>query len=117
MTSYLENRKQTVCIDGKLSDVLDLTIGVPQGSILGPLLYVIFTNELPEVLHNHEYSQTTFQHKCNLCGSLCCYADDSSFSFSGQSIQAIEDHLSKKYQDISHFMSNNRLKLNAVSYR
>ena len=112
MTSYLENRKQRVCIDGKLSNVLNLTTGVPQGSILGPLLYVIFTNELPEVLHNHEYSQNSFQLGCRSCGSLCCYADDSSFSFSGQSIHVIEEQLSNKYQDISSFMCSNRLKLN-----
>ena len=51
--SYLKDRKQTVCIEGKLSKVLSVTTGVPQGSILGPLLYTIFTNELPEIIHNH----------------------------------------------------------------
>ena len=112
MTSYLQNRKQTVCIEGKLSDVLDLTTGVPQGSILGPLLYVIFTNELPEILHNHDSSPNSIQSSCNSCGSLCCYADDSSFSFSGQNINIIEEQLTLKYQDISEFMCNNRLKLN-----
>ena len=48
--SYLSGRRQCVSIGGCLSKFLDVDSGVPQGSILGPLLYTIFTNELPEVL-------------------------------------------------------------------
>ena len=40
-----------VMVDGSLSSALRVHVGVPQGSILGPLLYVIFTTELPEVVH------------------------------------------------------------------
>ena len=43
----------TVCIDGNLSKLLPVLHGVPQGSILGPLLYTLFTNELPEVTLDH----------------------------------------------------------------
>ena len=43
MCSYLTGRKQQVYIDGHLSEPADLEAGVPQGSILGPLLYIIFT--------------------------------------------------------------------------
>ena len=111
--SYLKDRKQTVCIEGKLSKVLSVTTGVPQGSILGPLLYTIFTNELPEIVHNHVGHLSHFQSSCNMCGSLCCYADDSSFSFSSQSIETIQDQLHLKYRDVSEYMVNNRLKLNS----
>ena len=51
--SYLSDRSQCVCIDGALSKLLPVRHGVPQGSILSPLLYTLFTNELAEIIHDH----------------------------------------------------------------
>ena len=51
MWSYLTYRSQGVYIEGSMSRLLPLEAGVPQGSILGPIFYTIFTNELPQVVH------------------------------------------------------------------
>ena len=48
--SYLSNRKFLVCIDNIFSEAGTLKYGVPQGSILGPLLFLLYVNDLPQSL-------------------------------------------------------------------
>ena len=48
--SYLDKRLQPVVIDGKSCDWLPVSSGVPQGSLLGPALFVLFTNDMPNAL-------------------------------------------------------------------
>ena len=123
--SYLDGRSQRVYCDGQLSDSLDLEAGVPQGSILGPLFYVIFSNELPEVIHNHfnhalngvpdnnTNGDSFFNIHCKACGGVCCYADDSSYSKSSDDPEALKEEIKNKYyNDIANFMSMNKLVLN-----
>ena len=61
--SYLSNRQQRVVIEGAFSDWLPVTSGVPQGSILGPLLFLVFANEMPSYVQHGS--------------SLALFADDS----------------------------------------
>ena len=50
--SYLENRKQYVCYSDTLSATMLITHGVPQGSILGPLLFILYINDLANISEN-----------------------------------------------------------------
>ena len=52
-SDYLLDRSQRVVIDGEASVRLPVTSGVPQGSLVGPLLFVILINDLPDAIHEH----------------------------------------------------------------
>ena len=73
--SYLKGRKQYVTINGKKSSTLDMLYGVPQGSILGPLLFILYINDIPNI-----NKECTF----------ILYADDANILISGQTIAEIE---------------------------
>ena len=52
-SSYLSGRSQRVLFEGATSDSFDLLFGVPQGSFLGPLLFVVYTSKLFEIVQDH----------------------------------------------------------------
>ena len=62
LTSYLSNRKQQTFANNTMSARVDITCGVPQGSILGPLFFLIYVNDLPNCIQNsssHLYADDT----------------------------------------------------------
>ena len=105
--NYLNGRSQCVMIEGVLSNFLHCDVGVPQGSILGPLFYTLYTNELPDVIHSNVTQRTNLGDE-----QVCCYADDTTLSCSDSDPVGLSQKLEVKFRLLSDFMLNNRLKLN-----
>ena len=115
MDSYLGGRSQCVYLDGSFSSTIRVNTGVPQGSILGPLCYVIFTNDLPELIHSenvHQGQDHQYNMHCSTCGGICCFADDSTLSMGGKSPEDLTAKLSSSYKLVSDYMTSSELKLN-----
>ena len=119
MESYMSQRSQRVFLDGELSDSLPVEVGVPQGSILGPILFCLMVNDFPEVAHNHppddlkEGQPSYWNTYCSSCGGISCFADDSSFSKSNKNPTVLNEEIKEKYSEISEYMAANRLVLNS----
>ena len=121
--TYLSSRSQCVIIEGSLSKILPINTRVPQGSILGPLFYTLFTNELPEVIHDqlaepgHQAGQgeqgwPAYHLGDSMSGNICCYADDTTLTCTDYNPAALSHKLSEEYKIIAEYMRNNKLKLN-----
>jgi hypothetical protein len=70
-TSYLADRSQRVCIDGKFSNIQFLRYGVPQGSALGPLLFLVYTLPLGNIIRDYGLALHIYADDTQVYVSIC----------------------------------------------
>ena len=100
-SSYLSNRTQTVSISNSTSDPALLRYGVPQGSVLGPVLFVLYTSPLADIMTSH----SVLHHS---------YADDTQAQKSAdpKSFDSLMHSMQECILDVKSWMTFNKLKLN-----
>ena len=96
--SYLDNRKQYVYLNGFESEVKDVSCGVPQGSSLGPLLFLLYINDFRLCL-----SETMSGH----------FADDTFIIYNSKKPKTIETIINTELKQVVKWLRLNRLSLNA----
>ena len=92
---YLGGRSQVVDVKGTISQPKEIDCGVPQGSILGPLLFLIYVNDMQAAV------------KCK----LLLYADDSALLVSGKDVNEIQKVLSDELNSVCEWLVDNKLSI------
>jgi hypothetical protein len=100
VSNYLSNRRQRTKVNDTLSDVIETNIGVPQGTILGPLIFLIYVYDIAE----------TNGLKCEIIQ----YADDTALFFSGKDDIEATETLNNDLSILVDYFKSNKLKLNAT---
>ena len=95
--SYLSNRTQHVSVNDSISSANDIKSGVPQGSILGPLLFLLFINDMPDNIKN---------------SCIDMYADDTLMYVCHEDISTIENYLNEDLKSLNTWLSDNLMKVN-----
>ena len=95
--SYLSDRKQLVNILGEISDELLVLFGVPQGSCLGPLLFLIYINGLPNISNNAEF---------------VLFADDTNIFVEAKNRMLAYENANKILKAVHLYMLVNKLHIN-----
>jgi hypothetical protein len=100
--SYLSERFQQVSVNNTLSDPVLLSCGVPQGSVLGPVLFTLYTSPLSHIIQKHQVKHHF-------------YADDTQLQNSAipENISSLLQSTSNCFSDIQNWMTCNKLQLNA----
>ena len=94
--SYLDNRTQKCTVNGVLSKSCTLTCGIPQGTILGPLLFLLYINDLPNCLSDSQPRM---------------FADDTHLTYADNDICSIEASLNQDLSNINRWLIANKLPL------
>ena len=95
--SYMENRCQYVCINDTNSEQLNVSCGVPQGSILGPALFILYVNDM-----------------CNVSTTLksILFADDTNIFHTGDDLKEVCETMSHELYKLNRWFRANKLSLN-----
>ena len=93
--SYLSNRSQKCYVNGHLSNNRTLLYGIPKETIFGPLLFLLYINDLPNCL---EHSQTRM------------YADHTNLTFASNNIDGISSHLNQDLANVNKWLTLNQSK-------
>ena len=93
LKSYLSGRKQHVQVDNFKSDSLAITKGVPQGSVLGPLLFCLYINDIVEAVD----------------AEVVLFADDAAFVISAPTLQEMYDKIKQLFLDLNEYLTLNKL--------
>ena len=99
LKSYLSNRHQKCQVESFVSSEHLIKCGVPQGSILGPLLFLLYINDLPECLKNTRPR---------------LFADDTNLTASSYSIDDIEIAVNSDLENLRNWLMANKLSLNVA---
>lgn len=102
LKSYLSDRKQQIKVNGVLSSWADIQKGVPQGSILGPLLFNIFINDIFYFVKH---------------GTLYNYADDNTLSFSSPDYDHLISTLESESQVLIDWFKENKMQANPDKFQ
>ena len=97
--SYLSRRKQFCRVNGIDSEVRDIETGVPQGSCLGPLLFLIYINDLPQAVQDSVASM---------------YADDTSLCYRSSDITQLNEAINNDLSKLDTWLQGNKLTLNVA---
>ena len=95
--SYLRGRFQYVSVNGHLSDLLPISCGVPQGSVLGSLLFLIYVNDLPNI---------------SKVLQVYLFEDDTSISFESDNLLTLQKVVNRELRKVRKWLEANRLSLN-----
>ena len=98
-SSYLDYRKQYCRVNGATSSIENIDIGVPQGSCLGPLLFLLYINDLPFALKKAKATM---------------YADDTAISYSSDKSEELDLVINEELSCIERWLQGNKLSLNVV---